>query len=41
MKTKLTRIPDKKVPALVHNGTLITESSAIVLYLTDLFPRQT
>jgi glutathione S-transferase len=30
--------PDKKVPALVHNGTLITESSAIVLYLTDLFP---
>lgn len=30
--------PDKKVPALVHNGTLITESSAVVLYLTDLFP---
>lgn len=30
--------PDKKVPALVHDGTLITESSAIVLYLTDLFP---
>ena len=30
--------PDKKVPALVHNGTLITESSAIVLYLTDLHP---
>jgi glutathione S-transferase len=30
--------PDKKVPALVHNGVLITESSAIVLYLTDLFP---
>jgi glutathione S-transferase len=30
--------PDKKVPALLHNGTLITESSAIVLYLTDLFP---
>ena len=28
--------PDKKVPALVHNGALITESSAIVLYLTDL-----
>ncbi len=28
--------PDKKVPALVHDGTLITESSAIVLYLTDL-----
>jgi glutathione S-transferase len=30
--------PDKKVPALVHNGVLITESSAIVLYLTDLHP---
>ena len=28
--------PDRKVPALVHDGTLITESSAIVLYLTDL-----
>lgn len=32
--------PDKKVPALVHNGTLITESSAVVLYLTDLFPEK-
>ncbi len=30
--------PDKKVPALVHDGALITESAAIVLYLTDLFP---
>lgn len=30
--------PDKKVPALVHDGVLITESAAIVLYLTDLFP---
>ena len=30
--------PDKKVPALVHDGTLITESAAIILYLTDLFP---
>jgi glutathione S-transferase len=30
--------PDKKVPALVHNGVVITESSAIVLYLTDLYP---
>lgn len=30
--------PDKKVPALVHDDVLITESSAIVLYLTDLFP---
>jgi len=30
--------PDKKVPALVHDGILITESAAIVLYLTDLFP---
>lgn len=30
--------PDKKVPALVHDGELITESGAIALYLTDLFP---
>ncbi len=29
--------PDKKVPALVDEGTLITESAAIVLYLTDKF----
>ena len=31
--------PYKKVPALVHDGVLITESSAIALYLTDLFPK--
>lgn len=31
--------PDKKVPAIVHDGALITESSAIVLYLTDAFPQ--
>jgi glutathione S-transferase len=31
--------PDKKVPALVHDGVLITESSAIVLYLTDMHPQ--
>lgn len=30
--------PDKKVPALVDDGALITESVAIVLYLTDNFP---
>jgi glutathione S-transferase len=30
--------PDKKVPALVHDGVLITESVAIALYLTDLHP---
>ncbi|MDA7946564.1 MAG: glutathione S-transferase [Hyphomicrobiaceae bacterium] len=30
--------PDKKVPALVHDGTLITESIAIALYLTDMCP---
>src|SRR5882757_4586709 len=28
--------PDKKVPVLVHGGTLITESVAVILYLTDL-----
>lgn len=31
--------PDKKVPTLLHDGALITESAAIVLYLTDLFPQ--
>ncbi len=30
--------PDKKVPALVHDGELVTESVAIMLYLTDLLP---
>ena len=30
--------PDKKVPALLHGGSLITESVAVVLYLTDVFP---
>src|SRR2546430_17250591 len=30
--------PDKKVPALVDDGVLITESIAIVQYLTDQFP---
>lgn len=30
--------PDKKVPALVDDGVLVTESVAICLYLTDKFP---
>jgi glutathione S-transferase len=30
--------PDKKVPALEDDGVLVTESAAIVLYLTDKFP---
>ncbi|MEM8743854.1 MAG: glutathione S-transferase family protein [Pseudomonadota bacterium] len=30
--------PDKKVPALVHDDELITESIAIAIYLTDMFP---
>ena len=30
--------PDKRVPALVHDGELVTESAAIALYLTDTFP---
>jgi glutathione S-transferase len=30
--------PDAKVPALVHDGVLITESIAIAAYLCDLFP---
>lgn len=32
--------PDGKVPALHHDGALITESAAIMLYLTDLFPER-
>lgn len=30
--------PDKRVPALLHDGELVTESAAIALYLTDAFP---
>lgn len=30
--------PDKKVPAIVADGELVTESAAICLYLTDAFP---
>lgn len=30
--------PDKKVPALVHDGALVTESAAVAAYLSDLFP---
>ena len=31
--------PEGKAPALVHDGTVITESAAIILYLTALFPQ--
>lgn len=30
--------PDKKVPALLHDGALVTESAAVALYLADLLP---
>lgn len=30
--------PEAKVPVLDHDGTLITESGAVMLYLTSLFP---
>ena len=30
--------PEGKVPLLVHDGVEIWESSAIILYLTDMFP---
>jgi glutathione S-transferase len=30
--------PEGKVPCLVHDGTVITETAAIILYLTALFP---
>ncbi len=31
--------PTGRVPALVHDGRLVTESAAICLYLTDAFPQ--
>lgn len=30
--------PERRVPALLHDGQLITEQAAIALYLTDAFP---
>jgi glutathione S-transferase len=30
--------PNKKVPAIVHNGTIVTERAAISIYLADMFP---
>ena len=30
--------PMGKVPAILHKGALVTEQSAIYLYLADLFP---
>lgn len=30
--------PEGKVPALLHDGHLVTESAAVILYLTTLFP---
>jgi glutathione S-transferase len=30
--------PDGKVPALIHDGALITECAAVALYITDLHP---
>jgi glutathione S-transferase len=30
--------PDRRVPAISHDGELVAESVAIVLYLTDAFP---
>jgi glutathione S-transferase len=31
--------PEKRVPALSHDGVLVTEQAAIALYLTDLLPQ--
>lgn len=31
--------PHKKVPAIVHDGTVVTERAAICLYLTERFPQ--
>ena len=30
--------PEKRVPALSHDGQIVTEQAAIALYLTDAFP---
>jgi len=30
--------PNKKVPAIVHDGAVVTERAAIALYLGDVFP---
>lgn len=30
--------PDKKVPALLHDGVLVTESAAVATFLADLVP---
>lgn len=32
--------PEKRVPALLHDGQLVTEQIAIALYLTDTFPNR-
>ena len=32
------RHPDKKVPALDHDGTIVSESTAVALYLCDILP---
>lgn len=31
--------PDGKVPALVHDGALVTESGAVAVYLSGLYPQ--
>jgi glutathione S-transferase len=31
--------PNKKVPAIDHDGTIVTERAAICIYLADRFPR--
>lgn len=31
--------PNKKVPAIDHNGTIVTERAAICLHLTEAFPQ--
>ena len=31
--------PNKKVPAIVHDGTVVTERAAICIYLADAFPQ--
>lgn len=31
--------PDGKVPALLHDGVLVTESAAVALYLNGLYPQ--
>lgn len=40
-REEFTRInPMGKIPTIIHNGTVVTESAAIIAYLADAFPEK-